>query len=180
MPAIEPVGVAPRGSLLAMLTRRSLNFAGLLCCVGLLGYAWYAQGVLKVDPCPLCIFQRVGVASMGVLFLMAWLHSPKAFGARIYGALLGAAALLTMVVAARHVWIQHLPADAVPACGATLNYMLDVFPLTEVIRKVLTGSGECHAVNWTFLTLAMPTWVLIAAAGLGALGVYANWLTLRR
>jgi protein dithiol:quinone oxidoreductase len=180
MPAIEPAGAPPHRSLQTTLTRRSLNFAGLLCCVGLLGYAWYAQGVLKVDPCPLCIFQRIGVAAVGALFLMAWLHSPKAFGARIYGVLLAGAALLTMAVAARHVWIQHLPADAVPACGATLNYMLDVFPLTDVIRKVLTGSGECHQVNWSFLTLAMPTWVLIAAAALGALGVYANWVTPRR
>ena len=163
-----------------MLTRRSLNFAGLLCCVGLLGYAWYTQGVLKVEPCPLCIFQRIGVAATGALFLMAWLHAPNGLGARIYGVLLAGAALLTMAVAARHVWIQHLPADAVPACGATLNYMLDVFPLTDVIRKVLTGSGECHQVNWTFLTLAMPTWVLIAATALGALGVYANWVTPRR
>ena|ERR1700688_868459 len=180
MRAIEPAGAASRRSLFAMLTRRSLNFAGLLCCVGLLCYAWYAQGVLRVDPCPLCIFQRIGVAAIGVLFLMAWLHAPNGLGARIYGVLLAGAALLTMAVAARHVWIQHLPADAVPACGATLNYMLDVFPLTDVIRKVLTGSGECHAVNWTFLTLAMPTWVLIAAAGLGTLGVYANWITPRR
>lgn len=180
MPVIEPAGGPPRRSLRAMLTRRSLNFAGLLCCVGLLGYAWYAQGILRVDPCPLCIFQRIGVATIGALFLMAWLHAPKAIGARIYGVLLAGAALLTMAVAARHLWIQHLPAGAVPACGATLNYMLEVFPLTDVIRKVLTGSGECHQVNWTFLTLAMPTWVLIAALSLGAFGLYANFFARRR
>ncbi len=75
-----------------------------------------------------------------------------------------------MAIAARHVWIQHLPEGAVPVCGATLNYMLDVFPLSDVIRKVLTGSGECHVVSWSFLGLSMPTWVLIAAAGLGSLG----------
>ncbi len=163
-----------------MLTRRSLNLTGFLSCLALLGYAWYVQGVLRVDPCPLCIFQRLGVAAIGVLFLMAWLHAPNALGARIYGVLLAVAAAMTVAVAARHVWIQHLPADAVPVCGATLNYLLDVFPLSEVIRKVLTGSGECHQVNWTFLTLAMPTWVLIAAGALGALGVYANWGAARR
>jgi len=161
-------------------TRRSLNLAGLLCCAALLGYAWYVQGVLRIDPCPLCIFQRVGVAATGVLFLMAWLHSPNGWGARAYGVLIALAALLTMAIAARHVWIQHLPEGAVPVCGATLNYMLDVFPLSDVIRKVLTGSGECHAVSWSFLGLAMPTWVLIAAAGLGSLGIYANFSVRRR
>jgi protein dithiol:quinone oxidoreductase len=161
-------------------TRRSLNLLGLLCCAGLLGYAWYAQTQLRVDPCPLCIFQRLGVAAIGVLFLMAWLHAPNGWGARAYGVLLALASVLTMGIAARHVWIQHLPEDAVPACGAGLNFLLQEFPLTEVIRKVLTGSGECHQVNWTFLTLAMPSWVLLAAAGLGALGLYANFSARRR
>ena len=163
-----------------MATRRSLNLLGLLCCVGLLAYAYYVQGVLRIDPCPLCIFQRIGVAACGALFLLAWLHSPDNWGAHVYGVLLGVAALLTVGVAARHVWIQHLPADAVPVCGATLKFMLDVFPLSDVIRKVLTGSGECHAVNWSFLGLAMPAWVMIAAGALGALGLYANFSTRRR
>ena len=162
------------------LTRRSVNLLGLLCCAGLLGYAWYAQGVLRVDPCPLCIFQRLGVAGIGVLFLMAWLHAPNGWGARAYGVLLALASLTTMGVAARHVWIQHLPEGAVPACGAGLKFLMDTFPLTDVIRKVLTGSGECHQLNWTFLSLAMPTWVLIAAAALGALGLYANFSVRRR
>jgi disulfide bond formation protein DsbB len=162
------------------MTRRSLNLAGLLCCAGLLAYAWYAQGVLKVDPCPLCIFQRIGVAVIGTFFLLAWLHSPDGWGARAYGVLLAIASLLTMGVAARHVWIQHLPEDAVPSCGAGLKYLLEEFPLGAVIRKVLTGSGECHQVNWTFLSLAMPTWVLLAAAALGALGLYTNFSARRR
>jgi disulfide bond formation protein DsbB len=162
------------------MTRRSLNLAGFLCCAALLAYALYAQGVLKVEPCPLCIFQRIGVAVTGLFFFMAWLHSPDGWGARAYGVLLTLAALLTMGVAARHVWIQHLPEDAVPSCGAGLKYLLEEFPLADVIRKVLSGSGDCHQVNWTFLSMAMPTWVLLAAAALGALGLYANFSARRR
>jgi disulfide bond formation protein DsbB len=158
---------------------RLLNLAGFLCCVGLLAYAIYVQNALGFDPCPLCIFQRIGVASIGVIFLVAALHAPRGWGARVYGSLLALAALATMAVAARHVWIQHLPEDQVPSCGAGLGFMLQEFPVAQVIRKVLTGSGECHEVNWTFLTLAMPTWVLIAAAGLGSLGVYANFVRRR-
>lgn len=158
-----------------MLSRRVLNLFGFICCAGLLGYAWYAQGALRVEPCPLCIFQRMGVASMGVLFLAAWLHAPRGWGARIYGGLVALAALITMAVAARHVWIQHQPEGAVPACGAGLKFLLEEFPLAEVVRKVLSGSGECHQVNWTFLSLAMPTWVLLVSGALGALGLYANF-----
>ncbi|HEY6451255.1 MAG TPA: disulfide bond formation protein B [Steroidobacteraceae bacterium] len=155
--------------------RRALNGLGLLICLALLGYAWYAQAALGLEPCPLCIFQRVGVAALGLLFLLAALQNPGRTGARIYGTLLLLAALATIGIAARHLWIQHLPAGAVAACGASLNYMLQVFPLTDVIRKVLTGSGECARINWTLLGLSMPGWVLIAAAGLAGLGAYANF-----
>ena len=154
--------------------RRGLNCLGFAVCVALLGYAWYAQATLHLEPCPLCIFQRVGVAAVAVLFLLAALHDPRRWGARIYGALLLAAALATMAVAARHLWIQHLPEGAVPACGATLSYMLEVFPVSDVIRKVLSGSGECARISWSFLGLSMPGWVLLAAAGLGTFGAYAN------
>lgn len=157
------------------MSRRVLNLIGFACCAGLLGYAWYVQGVLRVEPCPLCIFQRIGVAAMGVLFLVAWLHSPRTWGARIYGALVALAALMTMAVAARHVWVQHLPEGAVPACGAGLKFLLEEFPLAQVLGKVLSGSGECHQVNWTFLSLAMPTWVLLVSGALGVFGLYANF-----
>jgi disulfide bond formation protein DsbB len=156
------------------LTRRTLNLLGFLSCAALLGYAWYAQGVLRVEPCPLCIFQRIGVALMGLVFLVAGLHAARGWGARVYGVLIALAALATMAVAARHVWIQHLPEGAVPTCGAGLKFLLEEFPLAEVVRKVLSGSGECHAVNWTLLSLAMPTWVLLVSAALGLLGLYAN------
>src|SRR5271170_6485569 len=135
--------------------RRVLNLFGFLLCTGMLGYAWYSQMVLELEPCPLCIFQRIGVAAIGALFLLAALHNPRRWGAPIYAGLILLAALATMAVAARHLWIQHLPEGAVPACGATLSYMLEVFPIADVVRKVLTGSGECARVTWSFLGLSM-------------------------
>jgi protein dithiol:quinone oxidoreductase len=140
----------------------------------MLGYAWYAQSVLGLEPCPLCIFQRVGVAAVAVMFLLAALHHPRGWGAGVYGALVALAAIVTIGVAARHTYIQHLPEGSVPVCGASLDYLLGVFPITDVIRKVLSGSGECAKITWTMLTLSMPEWVLLAAVGLGSLGVYAN------
>jgi disulfide bond formation protein DsbB len=155
--------------------RRPANAVGLLVCVALLGFAYYAQVHLQLEPCPLCVFQRVGVAAIGLMFLLATLHNPRGWGARVYGVLIALAAALTLGVAARHIWIQHLPADQVPSCGAGLNYLLEIFPLTQVIRTVLTGSGECAKITWTFLSLSMPTWVAIAATGLGILGVAVNF-----
>ncbi|MDE2049905.1 MAG: disulfide bond formation protein B [Gammaproteobacteria bacterium] len=157
-----------------MLERRPVNFGGFLICAGLIAYALHAQFGLGLDPCPLCIFQRIGIVALGVVFLIAALHNPREAGARVYAVLIAIAALGTIAVAARQVYLQHLPPGAIPSCGAPLSMMLKFMPLTTVIRKVLTGSGECGIVNWTFLGLAMPAWVLIWAAFLGAVGAIAN------
>jgi disulfide bond formation protein DsbB len=132
---------------------------------------------MHLEPCPLCIFQRIGVFVLGGTFLVATLHDPAAFGRRVYALLLTLAALATIGVALRHLYIQSLPPDAVPACGASLDFMLKVFSLSEVLVKVLTGSGECAKITWEFLGLAMPAWVLISALLLGAWGL---WVNLRR
>ncbi|HTW74239.1 MAG TPA: disulfide bond formation protein B [Steroidobacteraceae bacterium] len=154
---------------------RGLNLLGFLVCVGLLGYAWYAQAVLGLEPCPLCIFQRIGIGLIGLLFVLAAVHGPRRWGGRVYGVLLVLAALGTMGVAARHVWIETRPPGTIASCGASLTYMLQIFPPGEVIRKVLTGSGECAKINWRLLGLTMPAWVLIAAAGLALLAIAANF-----
>ena len=159
------------------MTARLGNFCGFAACAALLAYAYYAQYFLHLEPCPLCIFQRVGVFALGVVFLIAAAHDPVGWGRRIYAALAALAALATVGVAARQVYIMSLPPDAVPACGASLAYMMKVFSLNEILVKVLTGSGECAKINWTFLGLSMPAWVLISAL---LLGIYGVWVNLRR
>jgi disulfide bond formation protein DsbB len=146
-----------------------------------MAYALFVQYGLHEEPCPLCIFQRVAVISVGALFLLAWLHHPASERmARVYGALIALAALAGIAIAARHVWIIAQPPGAVAECGASLDYMLDVLPLHEVLGKVLSGSGECAKVTWRFLGLSMPAWVLMNLAGLAALGVGANWVLPRK
>jgi disulfide bond formation protein DsbB len=158
-------------------SRRAANAVGFIACAGLMTYALYAEHVLGLAPCPLCIFQRVAVIVAGVLFLAATLHNPGRVGARVYGALISLAALGGVSIAARHVWIQAQPPGTVAACGADLNYLLDIMPVTEVVTKVLTGSGECGKVDWTLLGLSMPWWVLIALVALAAWAILTNFVT---
>ncbi len=159
------------------MTSRQGNLLGFAACAALLAYAYYAQVILHLEPCPLCIFQRIGVFALGIVFLIAAAHDPVGWGRRAYASLLAVAALATIGVAVRHLYIQSLPQGSVPACGASLDFMLKVFSLSEVLVKVLTGSGECARVTWSFLGLAMPAWVLIAAL---ALGLYGVWVNMRR
>lgn len=154
--------------------RRPVNFAGFLACAGLLAYAIYAQFDLHLTPCPLCIFQRIGIASIGVLFLLAALHHPRRWGATVYAVLIGVAAVATIGVAGRQIYLQHLPPGSVPSCGAPLSVMLKFMPVTDVIRKVLSGSGECGLVDWTFLGLAMSEWVALWALAFGFVGALFN------
>lgn len=161
------------------MSARLANLLGFFACVGLLGYAYFSQYVLHLEPCPLCIFQRVGIFAIGVLFMLAAIQGPKVVGRRIYAALLALAALATIGVAMRHLYIQSLPPGTISACGASLDIMLKFLPLQEVVTKVLSGSGECAQINWRFLGLAMPAWVLICALVIGAFGVWANTRRMR-
>jgi disulfide bond formation protein DsbB len=162
------------GSVFRPASRRVANALGLAAAVGLMGYALYAQYGLRLEPCPLCILQRIAVITIGLLFLLALLHDPRRGGARIYGTLIALAAAAGSAVAARHVWIQAQPAGTVAECGASLDYMLDVLPPGEVLMKVLKGSGECSKLDWSLLGLSMPAWVLVALLGLGAWGLWVN------
>lgn len=164
----------------AWLTRRTGNLIGALTCAALLGYALFVQYGLALEPCPLCILQRVAVITAGVLFVVAFIHDPADRGARAYGVLIDLAALAGILVAARHMWIIAQPPGTVAECGASLDYMMDVLPLHEVLGKVLAGSGECAKIDWTFLNLNMPTWVLMSLVGIGTWGVLVNWFGHRR
>ena len=161
------------------LDRRKGNLLGFLICAALMSYALYSQHIDGLEPCPLCVFQRMAVIGLGIVFLLAALHNPARIGARVYALLLFVVAALGVTVAARHLWLQSLPPEAVPACGPGLDYILDVFPLAEALRVVFQGSGECADIDWLFLGLSMPAWVLIAVLGLGSAGILGNLLIRR-
>jgi disulfide bond formation protein DsbB len=136
---------------------------GFAVAAALLAYAVFAQYGQLFDPCPLCIFQRIAMAAVGVVGLAAALHNPRGRAGRIaWGLLAFLAAGTGAAIAARHVWLQHLPPDQVPACGPTLSYMVESMPSwLDVVKKVLSGSGECAEVNWTLFGFSMPEWTLL-------------------
>ena len=155
-------------------TRRVGNALTAFACAGLIGYALYSQYVLELYPCPLCIFQRIAVAALGIVALAAALHNPRRPGTIAYTVLALVTGGVGIAIAGRHVWLQNLPPDQVPACGAGLDYMLETLPIGSVIRQVLTASGECAEVSWRFLGLTMPTWVAISVSALVLWVLFVN------
>lgn len=156
--------------------RRRGNYLGAVVCASLMAFALFVQHGLGLVPCPLCVFQRIAVIATGAVFLIAGLHNPGNVGARIYAVFLIVVTGLGAAVAGRHVWIQSLPPDEVPACGPGLDYMLEFFPLTDTLKMVFEGSGECAKIDWMFLGLSMPAWVFIALTGLATYAVLVSWL----
>jgi disulfide bond formation protein DsbB len=116
----------------------------------------YLEAHLGLEACPLCMTQRLFVVLWGVLALLAALHNPGATGARVYTGLCALSAYVGALVSARHIWLQHLPEDQVPACGPPLDYLLENFPLQDAINTMLMGDGNCAETVWTFLGLSIP------------------------
>ena len=164
------------------MSSRLFFLVGLLASAGALAFAYYLQYVVGLEPCPLCIFQRVAMAGVGLFCLLGLIHGPAALGHRIYAAFGLLSALAGLGIAARHVWLMHLPADQVPACGPGLDYLLDIMPLTEVLATVLRGDASCATVEGAFLGVSLPAWTALyfvglslwMAAGLGGLGAHGG------
>ncbi|MBY5268915.1 disulfide bond formation protein B [Spiribacter salinus] len=149
---------------------RPMNAALGGLCLGLVVIAVAIEVGLGMEPCPLCIFQRVAFVAMGVVL---WLG--VVIPGWTVGLLAGGAALAGIALAWRHLWLQSLPADEVPACGPGLDYLVDAFPLAEVVTMVLAGSGECAEVD-RILGVSIPLWTLLAFAVLGLAAVVINGL----
>jgi disulfide bond formation protein DsbB len=121
----------------------------------------------------LCILQRVAFLSLAVVFLIAAVHGPGRGAGVFYSSVLFIIAAAGAVIAARHVWLQHLPQNQIPECGPGLEYMLSKLPLTQVLEKIFKGSGECAEVGWTLLGLSIAEWSLLWFVLLGG---FAVWL----
>jgi len=155
---------------------RPLFALGAIACAALLGYGYFLQYVQGQDPCPLCLVQRGFYYGLLIVFAAGAVHGPKQWGATVYGVLALLFASGGLATAGRQVWLQHLPADQVPACGPDLAFMMENFPLARTIEKLFAGSGQCAEVTWTFLGLSIAEWSLIWFA---AFLVYALWLAAR-
>ena len=129
-----------------------------LVAAGLIAYALYTQYYLYLEPCPLCMWQRLFVVLLGVVFLAAAVHNPGAAAAKAYAGLIALLALLGAAVSARHVWIQNLPPDQVPLCQ---QISFGAMPFGRFLTESLRGTGECADKSWRLLGLTMPMWTLL-------------------
>lgn len=145
-----------------ILTQRLLLLALSLSSLLLILIALAMEHYWHLEPCPLCIFQRVGIISAGCLAALGALHYPARLGMNAYAGLILTSYLASFSLALRQLWLQSLPEDQVPACGPSLEYLIDVLPFTDVLAIVLNGDGSCAEVAWSLFGLSIPAWVVVA------------------
>jgi protein dithiol:quinone oxidoreductase len=157
---------------------RTLFLGGFIVCFALIAFALYAQYVLQMNPCPLCILQRETFIALGVVFLIGGLHAPRARGRWFYVGFVSILALIGIGIAWRHLWIQAQPPGTVASCGAPLGYLMETRDahggVIGVLRMVLSGSGECATVE-RILGLPIPVWSLVWFSLLGTGALFARW-----
>lgn len=159
------------------LTIRMTNLLIVLAVAAMMAVALYMEHAMGLEPCPLCVSQRIFVILVGVWALVAFLHHPGRIGRSLYAGLGVLSAMAGGAVSSRQLWLQSLPASEVPACGPGVDYILDTFPLLDALRVMLTGDGNCAEVAWSLFGISIPGWTLI---GFILLGLAHLWQALRR
>ena len=149
-------------SFLSSLNNRNINLlCGLICVSSLLIAKFYFEDYLGLEPCYLCITQRAFIAVAGLLFFIWAVHDPKRLGARIYALLVLSATSAGAYFSLKQLYLQSLPEEQVPQCGPPVNYLFETFSNFEVIAMLLRGDGNCAKIQWEFLSITMPGWVLL-------------------
>ncbi len=150
---------------------RILFFLAALATAGLMTFSLFLQHGLELEPCPLCISQRIVMVTLGVIGLIAAIHNPKTTGFRVYGGITLITGIAGMALAIRQLYIQNLPPEKVPACMPAIEYLVDMLPFTQIVQIMLTGTGDCAEVQWTFMGLTIPGWTLIMFTGFTLFGL---------
>jgi len=162
-----------------MLKNPRFIFAAMFAvCAGLVGFGLVLQHAKGLEPCPMCILQRYAFVAIAAIALIAAIHNPRQIGRRVYGGLLALAAIAGGGVAMRHVYLEHNPPQ-IYDCGADFGYMLESFPLADLLPMIFKGTGDCTKVLWRFLGLSIAEWALVWFAIFLAAALYAAIVRLR-
>lgn len=135
-------------------------------CVALLAFGMYLQHVQGLEPCPMCIVQRYALVLVAVCTGLASLRGSKGWWMS-FGVLALAASGFGAFVAARQTWLQWYPPEFA-SCGRDFYGMIENYPVSRAIPMIFRGSGDCAAVDWTFLGGSIANWSFVCFVGFAA------------
>lgn len=154
----------------SLLTARRFHGLVAVASFALLAVAFYMEYQMGLEPCPLCMLQRIVFFCIGVVSLLSALTG--SLGVRRFITwIVVILSLSGAALAIRHLYLQNIPADQLPACLPGLSYMFEVFPWQEIMLAMIMGTGECGDVVWTFLGLSIPGWTLVVFVSMAIINV---------
>ena len=141
--------------------------------------SFISQYVLGMNPCVLCILQRLCVLGVGLLAIVTAFSSQSSKFARSLSALLIAApAVYGAGVAAYQIWLQSLPPGTAPSCGAPWTFRLRDWPLFDWFEPIVRGFGNCAEPDYLF-GVTLPVWSILYFGFVVLLLLWA-WLKTRK
>lgn len=157
---------------MALAAPRRLFLLAFVGCLGMLGGALYLEHVVGLEPCPMCIVQRICMVLFAMVCLTAALHGPARLGRALYGVLALLFAALGALTAGRQVWLQSVPREQLSSCMPSVEFMLDALQLQDILRLIFHGTAACAEVNWTLFGMSLPEWSLLAFVGMILLSLF--------
>jgi disulfide bond formation protein DsbB len=151
---------------------RSGYIIGFVACFATVALALVIQTKYNLEPCPLCITQRMFFMGLGVLFLIGAFIPPASLLHKLFTGLQVLTAMGGAGWAIRHWYLQAHKGEIIADCGVGFDYMFDNFPLEKMFKLIFKGTGDCAAIDWTFLGLTLPQLGLISFILFGAYAIY--------
>lgn len=134
-----------------------------VACVAMLAFGMYLQYVVGLEPCPMCIVQRYALVGVAIFAGLASARGRKGWW-MTWSVLALATAGFGAFVAARQSWLQWYPPE-IATCGRDFYGMIESYPISRAIPMIFRGSGDCTAVDWTFLGGSIANWSFICFTG---------------
>jgi disulfide bond formation protein DsbB len=149
-------------------------------CAVLIAFGLYLQHSKGLEPCPLCVLQRVIFVAIGAVALLAALVGTRGPAMHVgAGVSVGLLALTGVGVAGRQSWIQHFP-PPIQECGADFYFLVDTTPLGKLLPALFSGTGDCAKRGWLFLNLSIAEWALLFFAAIAVLTLWRTFSPRRR
>ena len=137
-----------------------------VACVAMLAFGMYLQHVVGLEPCPMCIVQRYALIGVAIFTGLASARGQKGWWLS-WSVLALIMSGFGAFVAARQSWLQWYPPE-IATCGRDLYGMIENYPISRSIPMIFRGSGDCTAIDWTFLGGSIANWSFICFVGFGA------------
>jgi disulfide bond formation protein DsbB len=143
-----------------------------LACMGMIGVGMYFQEVMDLQPCYMCILQRIFIIATGTVALFAYVINPGPTGIKFFAVFTALIALVGSFFSGKQLWLQSLPEDQIPDCGVSVDYLFEVHNLGTALSHLFKGDGNCAEVQWVFAGLSIPGWTLVAFITLATIALW--------